>query len=139
MTGAAGIASLPFTIPVFRLFDLPVVIRTPVFTWGAGVTGTYFNSTFTHLNWLVNTISDCTWIDIGTSTQQWVHDTYGIEFVLPYTLPVFRLFNYGYDPDTCNYQFNVAPNVQYDVDNVALSVYSNNNVVAADWSRKGCS
>jgi hypothetical protein len=91
------------------------------------------------LNWLVTTIADCSWIYIGTSTQQWVHDTYDIEFVLPYSLPVFRLFNYAYSPDTCNYQFNVTPNVQYHVDNVALSVYSNNNLVASGWSRKGCS
>jgi hypothetical protein len=138
VTGGIGIASLPFTIPVFRLFDLPVVTNTPVFTWSGGVTGTYFNSTFTHLNWSVNTIPDCLWIDIGTSTQQWVRNTYGLGFVLPYTLPVFRLFNYGYNQDICNYQINVTPNVQYDVGNVAISVYSNNTVAASGWSRKGC-
>jgi hypothetical protein len=116
----------PFTIPVFRLYDLARTSSSKKFA--ATLTTTYTYS-------LINNVAYCypstsvylfktdgnlipSWDSSGSMTSAFIHK---------------NILN------TCNYQIGVAPNVQYDVENVTVNAFSNDNVVASGWSRKGCS
>ena len=152
---AAGLISVqpypfPFTIPVYKIYELALPFEANVGNWTVNtcVVPTYdvdatLTNTFTKAGTLASlfqTPQSLAYLFTNGETlvNNWLPNGNINVYLLPYTLPVFRMYNLGYVQPINIY--SVASNVTgtYVTSPTESSVYKQFAVSGIQWSRGSC-